>query len=74
VIFVTGGKRRLHLFSGETLRASRHGVLRIAQEGKSNHISSHVPSYCDANDILGCYKVLSWWSWRFCRYVRMDNT
>lgn len=29
-IFVIGRKRCLHLFSSETLRAPRYGILRIA--------------------------------------------
>lgn len=69
-IFIIGRKRRLHLFSGETHGAPRHRLFRIAQEGKANHISSHVPSYRDADDIMGRYKILSRWSWRFCRYVK----
>lgn len=72
-IFVIGRKRRLRLFFGETLGASRHGILRAAQEGKANHISSHVPSYRDANDIVGRYEILSWRSRHHSRYVRIDN-
>lgn len=73
VILVTGRKRLLRLFSGETHRTPRHCVLRIAQEGKANHISSHVPSYRDANDIVGRYEILSRRSRHLCRYVRIDN-
>lgn len=71
-MFVIGRKRRLHLFSGETHGAPRYGVLRIEKEGKANYISSHVPSYRDANGIMGRYKVLSRWSRCFRRYVQID--
>lgn len=72
-MFVVGRKRCLHVFSGETHGAPRHGVLRVAQEGKANHVSSYVPSYRDANDIVGRYEILSRRPRYFYRYVRVRN-
>lgn len=72
-MFVIGCKRCLHVFSGETHGAPWHSVLRLAQERKANHVSSYVPSYRDANDIVGRYKILSRRPRYFYRYVRVRN-
>jgi len=66
----TGRERRSRIFSGENLGTPRYCVLCITQEGKADHVSSHVPSHRNANDIMGRYEVLSRWSWYFYRYVR----
>lgn len=72
-MFIVDRKRCLHVFSGETHGAPWHGVLRVAQEGKANHVSSYVPSYRNANDIVGCYEILSRRPRYFYRYVRVRN-
>lgn len=72
-MFVVGCKRCLLIFSGETHGAPWHSVLRLAQERKTNHISSYIPSYRDANDIVGCYKILSRRPRYFYRYVRLRS-
>lgn len=73
VMFIVGRKRCSLVFSGETHGAPWHGVLRVAQERKANHVSSYVSSYRDANDIVGCYEILSRRPRYFYRYVRVRS-